>query len=70
MISFNGLMISKYLQLKTGLSNKEVRSQLMQIHETHVLDERTTGQTRLMQMNTRELANLELTVLLKPVCTH
>ena len=68
-ICFMGLMMSKYLELKTGQSTRQIRDQLWKVHEAHLLDDRT-GQTHVMQMDARELGNPELIDLLEPVCTH
>lgn len=68
-LCFMGLMMSKYLELKTGQSTRQIRDQLWKVHEAHLLDERT-GQKHVMQMNARELGNSELIDLLEPVCTH
>jgi len=68
-ICFMGLMMSKYLEIKTGQSTRQTRNQLWKVHEAHLLDERT-GQTHVMQMNARELGNPELIDLLEPFCTH
>jgi transposase len=68
-ICFMGLMMSKYLELKTGQSTRQIRDQLWKVHEAHLLDKRT-GQTHVMQMNARELGNPKLIDLLEPVRTH
>ena len=62
-------MISKYLQLKTGLSVKEIRSQLMQIHEAHLLDQ-ITGKTHVMAMDAQEKLDPTLMEALEPVLRH
>jgi transposase len=69
LVCFMGLMISKYLQLKTGLSIKEIRSQLMQIHEAHLLDQ-ITGKTHVMVMDAQEKLDPTLMEALEPVLRH
>lgn len=69
LICFMGLMISKYLQLKTGLSVREIRSQLMQIHEAHLLDQ-ITGKTHVMAMDAQEKLDPALMEALEPVLRH
>ena len=69
LICFMGLMISKYLQLKTGLSVREIRSQLMQIHEAHLLDQ-ITGKTHVMAMDAQEKLDPSLMEALEPVLRH
>ena len=64
-----GLMISKYLQLKTGLSVKVIRSQLMQIHEAHMLNQ-ITGKTHVVAMDAHEQLDPALIEVLEPVLRH
>jgi transposase len=69
LICFMALMMSKYLEIKTQVSIKQIRNQLWKIHEAHLRDERT-GQTHVLTMNDRELAHQALTDLLKHDLPH
>ena len=69
LVCFMGLMISKYLQLKTGLSVKVIRSQLMQIHEAHMLNQ-ITGKTHVVAMDAHEQLDPALIEVLEPVLRH
>ena len=69
LICFMALMMGKYLELKTGMSLKQVRNQLWKIHKAHLLDLRS-GMTHDMCMNARELANPAMIDLLETVFTH
>ncbi len=69
LVCFVALMMSKYLEIKTGVSIKQIRKQLWRVHEAHLLDERT-GRTHTMQMDARLLGNPQLIDLLETVKTH
>ena len=69
LICFIALMMGKYLEIKTGVSLKQIRNQLWQVHEAHLLDQ-LTGKTHVMSMNPRNIANASLIDLLEPLFTH
>ena len=69
LVSFMALMMGKYLEIKTGISIKQIRTQLWRVHEAHLLDERT-GQTHILRTDVRELGNPKLIDLLDPTKTH
>ena len=55
LVCFIGLMIGKYLEIKTGLSLRVVRDRLWQVQEAHVYDE-ITGENYMLrtEINTPE----------------
>ena len=57
-----GLMMGKFLEIKSGLSLKRIRDILWNVHEAHIVDKltgkRITLQTNLERFNASGLQNL------------
>ena len=60
-----GLMLGKFLEIKTGLSLKRVRDILWNVHEAHIKDE-LTGKRITLQTNLTEFNESKLAQVLKP----
>lgn len=56
LVCFMALMMGKYLEIQTGQSLRQIRDELWQVQEAHILDERT-GEVHSVRMNTSKLAN-------------
>lgn len=56
LICFMGLMMGKYLEIKTGRSLRKIQKELWRVHEAQILDERT-GEVHVLRMDTGELEN-------------
>jgi len=69
LICFMALMMEKYLEIKTGRSLRQIRKELWQVHEAHILDEQT-GEVHVMQMDVGEFAASELNKLLDSGFSH
>ena len=69
LVCFMALMMGKYLEIKTGVSIKQIRKQLWKVHEAHLLNE-ITGKTHIVRMDARQLGNPQLIDLLESIKTH
>lgn len=69
LICFMALMMGKYLEIKTGRSIRQIRKQLWNVHEAHLLDPRT-GETHVVGMDPHETAHPSLSELLEPHFTY
>lgn len=62
LVCFMGLMMGKFLEIKSGLSLKRIRDILWNVHEAHIVDKltgkRITLQTNLERFNASGLQNL------------
>nr|MBC8523925.1 transposase [Chlorobium phaeobacteroides] len=56
LICFMGLMMGKYMEIKTGLSLRKIREELWKVHEAQIVDQRT-GEVHVMQVETSKLTN-------------
>lgn len=65
LICFIGLMMGKFLEIKTSLSLKRVRDILWNVHEAHIKDE-LTGKSITLQTNLAEFKESKLAEILKP----
>lgn len=65
LIYFIGLMMGKFLEIKTSLSLKRVRDILWNVHEAHIKDE-LTGKSITLQTNLAEFKESKLAEILKP----
>lgn len=65
LLSFMALMMSKFLEIKTGLSLQRIRDILWNIHEAHIEDT-LTGKRMTLQSNLAEYHNCGLADILKP----
>ena len=55
LVCFMGLMMGKYLEINLKRSLRQIRKELMKVHEAHIRDERT-GEVYVMQMDAGELS--------------
>ena len=69
LVCFMALMMGKYLEIKTGQSIRQIRKQLWNVHEAHLLDQRT-GETHVIGMDPLETADRSLSALLEPHFTY
>ncbi len=69
LICFMALMMGKYLEIKTGRALRQIRKELWQVHEAHILDEQT-GEVHVMQMDVGEFAGSALNKLLDSGFSH
>lgn len=65
LLCFMGLMVGKFLEIKTSLSLKRVRDILWNVHEAHIKDE-LTGKNITLQTNLTEFNESKLAEVLKP----
>ncbi len=65
LLCFMGLMLGKFLEIKTNLSLKRVRDILWNVHEAHIKDE-LTGKSITLQTNLNEFNESKLAEILKP----
>jgi transposase len=69
LICFMGLMMGKYLEINTRRSLRQLRKELLNVHEAHIRDEQT-GEVHVMQMDTDEFAGSVLGKLLGSELSH
>jgi len=65
LLCFMGLMMGKFLEIKTGLSLKRTRDILWNVHEAHIKDD-LTGKNIILQTNLIEFNESKLAQVLKP----
>ena len=65
LLCFMGLMMGKFLEIKTGLSLQRVRDIIWNVHEAHIEDA-LTGKRVTLQTNLTEYNNSGLADILKP----
>jgi len=65
LLCFMGLMLGKFLEIKTSLSLKRVRDILWNVHEAHIKD-KLTGKSIILQTNLTEFNESKLAQILKP----
>lgn len=65
LLCFIGLIIGKFLELKTGLSLKRIRDILWNVHEAHIKDE-LTGKVITLQTNLTEFKESKIAEIIKP----
>ncbi len=64
-----GLMMGKYLEINTKRSLRQIRKELLQVHEAHIRNEQT-GEVLVMQMDASEFAGSVLGSLLDSELSH
>jgi hypothetical protein len=62
-------MMGKYLEIKTGRSLRMIKSELWQVHEAHICDEKT-GQLHVLQMDAGDFVNSLIIKFLNPEFPH
>jgi transposase len=65
LLCFMGLMMGKFLEIKTGLSLQRVRDILWNVHEAHIKDT-LTGKCLTLQTNLTDFSESKLAQVLKP----
>ena len=65
LLCFMGLMMGKFLEIKTSLSLKRIRDILWNVHEAQIKDE-LTGKSITLQTNLAEFKESKLVQILKP----
>ena len=65
LLCFMGLMMGKFLEIKTGLSLRRVRDILWNVQEAHIKDE-LTGKCITLQTNMKDFNESKLAQVLKP----
>ena len=69
LVCFMGLMMGKYLEINTKRSLRQIRKELLQVHEAHIRNEQT-GEVLVMQMDTGDFAGSVLSSLLNSELSH
>ncbi|ARM30481.1 transposase [Prosthecochloris sp. HL-130-GSB] len=69
LVCFMGLMMGKYMEIKTGVSLRKIREELWKVHEAQILDQ-STGEVHIMQMETSELTKSLLEKIGVPEFSH
>ena len=69
LVCFMGLMMGKYLEINTKRSLRQIRKELLQVHEAHIRNEQT-GEVLVMQMDASEFAGSVLGSLLDSELSH
>ena len=59
LLCFMALMMGKFLEIKTGLSLRQIRDILWNVHEAHILDT-LTGKTLTLQTNLENFSKTKL----------
>lgn len=65
LLCFMGLMMGKFLEIKTGLSLRKVRDLLWNVQEAHIQDT-LTGKCIRLQTNIKDFNESKLAQILKP----
>jgi transposase len=69
LICFMGLMMGKYLEIHTKRSLRQVRKELLKVHEAHIRDEQT-GEIHVLQMDAGEFSSSVIGKLLDSELSH
>jgi transposase len=69
LVCFMGLMMGKYLEINTKRSLRQIRKELLQVHEAHIRNEQT-GEVLVMQMDAGDFAGSVLVNLLNSELSH
>ena len=69
LVCFMGLMMGKYMEIKTGVSLRKIREELWKVHEAQILDQ-STGEVHVMQMERSKLTNSLLKKIGVPEHSH
>ncbi|NTV16535.1 MAG: IS1634 family transposase [Chlorobiaceae bacterium] len=69
LVCFMGLMMGKYLEINTKRSLRQIRKELLQVHEAHIRNEQT-GEVLVMQMDAGDFAGSVLDNLLNSELSH
>jgi transposase len=69
LICFMGLMMGKYLEINTKRSLRQIRKELLKVHEAYIRDEQT-GEVHVMQMDAGEFSSSVLGKLLDSELSH
>lgn len=65
LLCFMGLMMGKFLEIKTGLSLRKIRDILWNVQEANITDS-LTGKSITLQTNMKEFNESKLAEILKP----
>lgn len=65
LLCFMGLMMGKFLEIKTGLSLRRIRDILWNVQEAHIKDS-LTEKCIILQTNMKDFNESKLTQVLKP----
>ena len=69
LVCFMGLMMGKYLEINMKRSLRQIRKELLQVHEAHIRNEQT-GEVLVMQMDAGDFAGSVLDNLLNSELSH